>query len=174
MRSLVRRQFAVVIGYLFLPRLPAIALQASGDVDRLGPVFLLLENLEQELECLVPTGSVKKAQERFFGAVEQSRTQVVLAEFEQRLQALFLAQVGPIEPVLVHANGAFGLAAPPEKAAEGKMQFDRFRIDADDLDESLDRLVGLLVEQKIEALEIGARQIAGLRKQGIFVEARGG
>src|SRR3990170_6267108 len=173
MRGLVGCQFTVVIGNLFLPRLPGITLQAPGDVYRLGPVLLLLVNFEQELERLAPARTVQKAQENFLGAIEQSRTQVVLTELEQCVQALFVAQVGPIEQVLVHADGAFSLAAPPEQAAQGKVQFDRLRIDPDHLDEGLDRLVGLLVEQKIEALEIRARQIARLGKQVLDVDARG-
>src|SRR3972149_7223096 len=106
MRGLVGCQLAVVIGNLFLPRLPGITLQSPGDVYRLGPVLLLLVDFQQELERLAPARTVQKAQEDLLGAVQQSRTQVVLAEFEQRLEALFLAKVGSIEQVIVHANWA--------------------------------------------------------------------
>jgi hypothetical protein len=49
----------------------------------------------------------------------------------------------------------------------------RFRIQAHDLDEGVDRLVGLLVEQEVEALEIAARQRALLGHQLTNVDARG-
>ena len=41
------------------------------------------------------------------------------------------------------------------------MRFDRIRIDFDQLEEDLDGLVGLFVEQVVEAAEIVARQRAG-------------
>src|SRR3990172_11877039 len=101
MRGLVGCQLTVVIGNLFLPRLPGITLQAPGDVYRLGPVLLLLVDFQQELERLAPARTVQKAQEGLLGSVQQSRTQVVLAEFERRLQALFPPKLRPIEQVLV-------------------------------------------------------------------------
>src|SRR3990167_7830423 len=116
MRDLTGRQLAVVIGDLLLPRLPAIALHAPGYIDCPFPVLLLLVDLEQELERLAAARTVQKAQKSFLGAIEQPRAQVILTELEQCLQALFVTQVGPIEQVLVHADGAFSLAAPPEQA----------------------------------------------------------
>ena len=65
--------------------------------------------------------------EHVLGAVEQPRLQVVLSEFEQRVQPLLLAQVGAVEQVLVHADGAIGLAAAAEQAAQREMQLDRLR-----------------------------------------------
>jgi hypothetical protein len=53
-----------------------------------------------------------------------------------------------------------------------KRQLDSFRIDLDHLDERLDRLVRLLVEEEIEALEIGARQLPRLRQELLDVDAR--
>ena len=76
------------------------------------------------------------------------------------MQALVVAQIGAFDQVLVHADGAIGLAAPAEQAAQREVQFDGLRIDLGRLDEGLDRLVRLLVEQEVEALEIGARQRA--------------
>ncbi|MNR63141.1 hypothetical protein D3C85_1853550 [compost metagenome] len=52
------------------------------------------------------------------------------------------------------------------------MQFDCFRIQLDDFNESVDRLVGLFVEQKIQTLEIAARQSARLGNQLFDIHAR--
>ena len=50
---------------------------------------------------------------------------------------------------------ALGLAASPEQRAEREVQLDRLRLDAHHLDERVDRLVVLLVEQEVQALEVG-------------------
>ena len=72
----------------------------------------------------------------------------------------------------MHADGAVILAASPEQAAEREVQLDRLGVDLDYLDERLDRLVGLLVEQEIEPLEVGARQRPRLRDDLLDVDAR--
>ena len=72
----------------------------------------------------------------------------------------------------MHADGAVILAAPAKQAAEREVQLDRLRVDLDHLDERLDRLVGLLVEQEIEPLEVGARQRPRLGDDLLDVDAR--
>jgi len=72
----------------------------------------------------------------------------------------------------VHADGAVVLAAPPEQAPQREVQVDRLRVDLHHLDERLDRLVGLLVEEEVEPLEIGARQRARLVHEVPDVDAR--
>ena len=52
------------------------------------------------------------------------------------------------------------------------MQLNRLRIDFDHLDERLDRLVRLLVEEKVEAFEIRARQLPRFREQLLDVDPR--
>ncbi len=78
-----------------------------------------------------------------------------------------------IEQVLVHADRAVDLALAAEQRAEREVQVDRLRIDLDDLDERLDRLVGLLVQQEVEAAEVRQRQRARLAQQVLDVDARG-
>jgi hypothetical protein len=56
----------------------------------------------------------------------------------------------------VHPDRALGFAAATKQAAESKMQFDGLRINLDGFDKRLDRTIRLLVEQKVEALKIGA------------------
>ena len=94
-------------------------------------------------------------EEQLLGAVQQPRLEVILRQLEQRGSTLLLGgQVGAVDQVLVHADRALDLAAPAEQAAQREVQLDGLRIDLDHLDERLDRLVGLLVEQEVEALEV--------------------
>ena len=73
----------------------------------------------------------------------------------------------------MHADRAVDLALPAEQAAQREVQVDRLRIDLDDLDERLDRLVGLLVQQEIEPAEIRQRQRPRFAQQVLDVDARG-
>ena len=72
----------------------------------------------------------------------------------------------------MHAYRAIDLALPAEKVAEGEMQIDRLRIDFDDLDERLDRLIRLLVQKKIEPAKIRERQRARFTQEMLNVDAR--
>ena len=142
-------------------------------LDRLVPVLFLLVDLEQELERCCSCWRALELAEKLLGAVEQARLEIVLRELEQRDQLLLRREVGALDQVLVHADRALDLAAAPEQAAQREMQLDRLRIDLDHLDERLDRLVGLLVEQEVEPLEIRQRQRARFRDELLDVDARG-
>ena len=104
--------------------------------------------------------------EQLLGAIEQAGAMEVLRELEGRRLALVRRQVGTVEQVLVHADRAVDLALAAEQAAEREVQVDRLRIDLDHLDERLDRLVGLLVQQEVEAAEVRQRQRARLASAG--------
>ena len=65
----------------------------------------------------------------------------------------------------MHADGAVDFAAAAEEAAQRELQLDRLRVLLGDLQERLDRLVGLLVQQEVEAAEIRRRQRARFREQ---------
>jgi len=54
----------------------------------------------------------------------------------------------------VDADGAVDFPPPAKQAAEREMRFDGLVVDPDHLQEMLERLVGLLVEQEIESLEV--------------------
>src|SRR3954452_10470752 len=110
--------------------------------------------------------------EHFLGAIEDPRLEVILAELGQRHDLLVLRQIGALEQVLMHADGAVVFAAAAEEAAEREMEIYRLRVDLHHLDEGLDRLVGLLVQQEVEALEIRTRQRARLGDDLADVDAR--
>ena len=73
----------------------------------------------------------------------------------------------------MHPDRAFDFALSAEEAAKRKVQVDGLRIDLDDFDERFDRLVGLLVQQEIQAAEIRQRQRARLTQQMLDVDACG-
>ena len=56
---------------------------------------------------------------------------------------------------LVHTNRPVGFATASKQIAQGKVQLDGFGVDLHDLDEGVDRLVGLLVEEEIQTTKIG-------------------
>src|SRR6266536_235832 len=173
MRRVRHRELAVVVRNLLLRRLTGLLFQLARDPDGLHPVLFLLIDLAQEPERLGAMRRVLELEEHLLGAVEQPGLEVVLPELDHRVQPLLPAQVRALEKVAVHADRPLGLPAPAKQAPQREMQLDGLRIDLDHLDERLDRLVGLLVEKEVQALEVGARQLPRFRQQLLDVEARG-
>ena len=167
LRRLGGRQLAEVLG-----EVARVGFHLLGHLDGARPVLLLLEDLQQVAARLDRLRAVGEPAEHLLGAIEDAGLEVVLAELRERYYFLLRAQIGALEQVLVHADGAVILAASPEQAAEREVQLDRLRVDLDHLDERLDRLVGLLVEQEIEPLEVGARQRPRLGDDLLDVDAR--
>ena len=73
----------------------------------------------------------------------------------------------------MHAYGAVDLALAAKEVAQRKVKIDRLRVDLDHFDERFDGFVRLLVEQKIQAPEIGKRQRPRLAQEMLDVDARG-
>src|SRR5262245_21529780 len=164
---------ATELGDLLLPRLAGFLLERPRDVDCSVPLLLLLVNHEQMARRLEPLRPGAQSFEHLLSAVEQARLQIVLTELEHRLPALLLREIRTLQQILVHADRAVGLTAPSKEAAEREVEVDRGRVDFDDLDERLDRLVGLLVQQEIEAPEIRTRNAARLRQKLLDIDAGG-
>ena len=91
------RELAVKIGHLGTPHHPLVLGQGLRDLDRLGPVLLLLIDLEQIAQRDVVRPRATQALECSLGSVEQARLQKVLTELTERLQALVLAEVLAID-----------------------------------------------------------------------------
>ena len=100
---------------------------------------------------LLPKGHAIAASD---GAVEQAGLHVVLAQLQQGLGALLRLQAGLGNDVLVEADGAVDLAAAAEQAAQRHVGLHRVLVDLGQFQEHLDGLVGLLVEEVVQALEI--------------------
>ncbi len=129
--------------------------------DRLGPVFLVLidvDQMPQRVRHVRVDGD--EIGEQGFGAIEQAGAHVVLAEFEHGDGLFFVAQVRTRDQMLMHANRAIDFAAAAEQIAEREMRLDRIAIEFGQLQEYFDGLVGLLVEQIVQAAEVARRQFA--------------
>ena len=150
-----------------------VGLHLLGHLDGARPVLLLLVDFQQGAARGHGLIGFFQARKDFLGAVQNAGLEVVLTELHLRLQLLLAGEIRAVEQVLVHADRAVVLAAAAEQAAEREMQVDGLGVDLDHLDEGLDRLVGLLVQQEVEALEIRARQRPRLGDDLLDVDARG-
>ena len=135
--------------------------------DRLVPILFVLIDADQVLErgrrLRIHRDQIG---EQGFGAIEQARAHVILAQFKQGDGFLVLVEIRARDQVLMHADRAIDLAAAAEQIAEREMRFDRIAIDVGELEEDFDRLVLLLVEQVIEAPEITGRQLVDACARG--------
>ena len=128
-------------------------------LDRLVPVALELVDRDQLAQRLRRMHAhLHQVGEQGFGAIEQAGAHVVLAQREHAAGLLFLAQAVPRNQALVQADGAIDFAAAAEQVAERELGLDRVLVDLGDLQEDLDRLVLLLVEQVVQAAEVGVGQ----------------
>ena len=164
---------AIEVGDFLLVRLPGDDFQLLRAVDRFLPVLLLLVDVAQVLQRVLGMRAARQLREELLRAVKEPRLEIVLGKLEQRVELLFLRQVGALDQVLVHADRALDFAAPAKQRTQREMQLDRLRLHFHDLGERLDRLVGLLVEQEIEPFEIRRGQRARLGQQMLDVDARG-
>src|SRR5438132_5973152 len=167
------RQLAIIVGDFLEVRSLRERLHPLGDIDRLLPVLFLLEDLQQEAKRLDLERAAVELAEELFGAIEESRAMKILRQLEYRQLPLVGGQIMAIEQILVHADRAIDLALAPKQVTQGKMQIDGLRIDFDDLDERLDRLVRLLVQKKVETAKIRQRQRPRLTQQMLDIDARG-
>jgi hypothetical protein len=150
-----------------------IRIDQARHIDGAAPVLLLLVDLEQVAPRRPGLRARLELLEHLLGTVEDAGLEVILAELGERHDLLLGAQIRALQQILVHADRAVVLAAPAKQAAQREMQLDRLRIDLDHLDEGLDRLVGLLVEEEVEALEVRTRKRTRFRHDLADIDARG-
>src|SRR3989344_5656756 len=100
-------------------------------------------------------------QKQVLGTVEKTGLEIILPEFHQRVTTLFLVERGPRDQVLVNADGALDFAAAAEQVSQRQVRLHGIRIDFQHPNEHFDCLVRLLIQQEIEAREIGGREIEG-------------
>ena len=75
--------------------------------------------------------------------------------------------------MFMHAHGTVVFAAPPEQVAQGEVQLRRVWVVLHGFDESIDGLVLLLVQQEVQALEVGLGCLPVLQAQLAQVETGG-
>src|SRR5688572_7455122 len=153
-------ELAQVVGDLLLVVALRAHLEAARRRHRLRPILLLDVDVEQPAVHLRGGVHLGHLRQHLLRMLEQARLEVVLRELEGGLAPALLGQVLALHQVLVHADRAVDLAAAAEEAAERELQLDRLRVLLGHLQERLDRLVGLLVQQEIEAPEVRRRQRA--------------
>src|SRR5579862_8940772 len=153
-----RRELAMVLRDLLVVRLLRKDLHPFHRDDGLRPVLLGLVDLDQVRERGMLERRVVELAKKILGAVEKPRAMEVLRKLVGGHRSLVRRQRGSIEQVLMHAYRAFGFTLATKERAKREMQVDRLRIDLDDLDERLDRLVRLLVQKEVEAAKIRERK----------------
>ena len=135
----------------------AAVLELLRNFDGSPPVARTLVQREQRQARFGVEGrSLERAVGRL-GAVEQAGFHEVLRERVLRAVTLAAWQVGPVQQVLMNADRALELAAAAEQGAEGEVQLGGVGVVLHGLDKCVDGLVGLFVEQQVQALEDGLR-----------------
>ena len=110
--------------------------------------------------------------EAVFGAVDETGLQEVETQFVEGMGTGPIVQVRTVHQVLMHADGAVSLAAPTEQRAQGEVQFAGFGLDAHHVDEGVDGLVGLFVQEQVDATEVGVAHGRGPLVQAPFTARR--
>ena len=137
------------------------------------PVARALVQRQQGQTRLGVEGRALQRQVGCLGAVEQAGLHEIVGQRVLRALAFDRLQVGAFEQVLVHAHRALEVAAATEQVAQAEVQFGGVRVVLHRLDEGVDGLVLLLVEQQVQALEVGLRRLAAVAPHLAQVEARG-
>ena len=107
-----------------------------------------------------------------FGPVEQAGFQKILRQGVLRPIAVGLAQIGTGQQVLVNPDSALVFAAAAKQVAQREVQFRRVRISLNRFDERVDGLILLLVQQVIEAFEVGFGRLAIFDAELAQIQAR--
>ena len=74
-----------------------------------------------------------------------------------RALSVCVAEVAAGEQMFMHPHGSVVLATPPKQVSQREVQFTGFRIVLHGFDEGINRLVLLLIEEEVQAAEIGFR-----------------
>ena len=153
---------------------PVACFQPARVLDRLVPVALVLVDRDQVAQrrrrLRVHRDQVG---EQRFGAIEQARAHVVLAELEQRDGLLVLGQVGRAIRCWCTRIARSTSPRRRNRLPSARCVSTVSRLISASLQEHLDRLVLLLVEQVVQAAEIARRQFADARA-GACARCRGG
>ena len=147
--------FAQVVGLAGLKAAFARLGQFVGHGGGLAPVARALVNAQQSQVRHGFKGRAFQQAQRLFGAVQQTGFQVVEGQGVLRPVAVSLAQVGAGQQVLVHPHRALVLAPAAKQIAQGKVQLRGVGVALHGFNEGVNRLVLLLVEQMVQAFEIG-------------------
>ena len=114
----------------------------------------LIDRKQGEPGLFLKCGVLQPAQGGL-GPVKQAGLEEIKGQRVLSPVALGLGQVAARQQVFMHTHSAIVLTAPTKQIAEGKVQLGGVGVVLNGFDEGVNGLVLLLVEQKIQALEIG-------------------
>ena len=149
------------------------AVHLVGDGGGLGPVAGAFVDGQQGHAGFGLEGGAFQPLQGNFGAVQQAGLEEVEGQCVLGPLAVGAAEVAAREQVLVHAHGALVFTPAAEQVAQGEVQLRGVGVVLHGFDEGVDGLVLLLVEQVVEALEIGLGGLAVLEAQLTQVDAGG-
>ena len=129
--------------------------QFLSDLGRVSPVARALIVGQQRQPGLRLEGRSFQHEQGRLSPVKQAGLEVVQRQRVLRPVAVSRAQVATREQVFMHTHGAFIFATTAKQVAQREVKLGRVRITLDRFNEGVYGLVLLLVEQKIQAFEIG-------------------
>jgi hypothetical protein len=119
------------------------------------PFLLLLKDSAQLFQCFhLVSRALRKPYEKLLCPIQQPGSQIILRKRKQCLVALIGRQIRPGNDVLMNADRAIDFPSSSEKAAKCKVRFDRPIVYPDHFQKMFQCLIRLLVQQKIEALQV--------------------
>ncbi len=138
----------------------------------LGPLARALVDGQQGQAGLGFERGVFQLAQRVFRAVQQAGLEEVECQRMLSAHAVGRWQVAAREQVFMDTHGAVVFAAAAEQVAQGEMQLRGVGVALDGLDEGIDRLILFLVEQEVQALEVGLGRAAVFHPELAQVKAR--
>ena len=129
--------------------------------ERLLPIMLPLVHAAQRIQRA-------GAQPRHFadllkqplGPIKHAGAQIILRQRQQRLFAMLRGQFLARQQILMNADRALDFAAPPIQRPQRKMRLDGLGVGIHQLQEHVERPIGLLGDQVIEAGQVIRMQFA--------------
>ena len=140
----------------------AAAHDLDRDLDRTAPVAFALIDLEQVLErdAIGRAAAIDQFAQQLFRTIEQPGSEVVARQLEFGERPVLGRQMRAIEQVLMDADGLVELAASAHDRTERQMRIDSGLAGRQRVDESIDREIGSVVEQVVDALIVVTTQVA--------------
>ena len=155
--------------------------ELARDLGGLGPVARAFVVGQARQAGLRFEGGAFELEQRVFGAVEQAGLEEVQRQGVLGALAVGFGEVAAREQVFVHAHGALVFATAAEQVAQREVQLGGVGVVLHGLDEGVDGLVLLLVEQEVQAAEVGLgvapvfdAQLAQVQPRGQPAQDEGG
>ena len=124
----------------------------------LGPLVLVLVQLLQlQQRVLVARIEPQHLAEGLVRAVDEPAAREVEPEAEQGIGVFELADARPLQDLLVDLDGASDLALLAIQVAEDHVDLDGILVDAGRLAQLLDRVIELVGDQEVQALDVVGR-----------------